>query len=304
MSSSGVLDRIQALRRERGALILAHCYQPAGIQDIADRVGDSLDLSRAAASSPEPVIVFCGVRFMAETAHILAPGKTVLLPDPTAGCPLADSLDMGALRALQEMAGPSSLTVMYVNSPAEAKAASYACCTSANALQVVERAPSNRVVFAPDRNLGEFVSRSLEGRKELLIYQGCCTTHANADLDDLLSSKRDWPDAEVLVHPETPPAFWENADFVLGTGGMVRRIRESAAGRFLIGTERGMIHRLETLYPERSFRVVGSIFCPNMKKVTLEAIERSLATLSPAITLPAELRERALRAVRRMAETG
>lgn len=298
-SPDRTLERIRELKAARRALILAHSYQPPAVQDLADFVGDSLELSRQAASAPEPVIVFCGVRFMAETAHILAPEKTVLLPEPDAGCPLADCVDAPSLRAFQEI-HPDALTVLYVNSPAAAKAESWACCTSANAAAVVEAVPSGEVIFAPDRNLGTWVSR--HSTKRLHIWNGACRPHAAMDIAHLRACGEEWPDAEVLVHPETPPAAWALADAVLGTGGMIRRVAGSAAVRFVIGTEEGMAYRLSTLFPDRIFRSAGNIRCPNMKITTPEKVLAALETLAPVVALDPSVRERARQAVTRMTE--
>ncbi len=294
-----VIREIHRLKTERNAVILAHSYQPPPIQDIADHVDDSLQLSRIAASTDASVIVFCGVRFMAETAHILAPDKTVLLPEPKAGCPLADCIDVPSLRLIQA-AFPNSLTVLYVNSPAEVKAESYACCTSANALEVVENVPSEKVIFAPDRNLGMFISRRSD--KEIHVWNGACRTHAVADIQDIKKHIDEWPDAELLVHPETSPEVWEIADAVLGTGGMIRHVGSSRAARFIIGTEEGMVYKLKTLYPDREFIAAGKIYCSNMKVTTLPKILNSLINLEPAVRLDPVIREKAYAAVARMTE--
>lgn len=299
MTDETAAAAIERLREERDAVILAHSYQPPEIQDLADHVGDSLELSRKAAGTGSQVIVFCGVKFMAETASILAPDRTVLLPEPEAGCPLADCIEVPALRSMQEMY-PEALTVLYVNSPAEVKAECYACCTSANALSIVESVPSDQVIFAPDRNLGTFVSRRTD--KKVIIWNGACRSHATADLDEMRSRKEQWPDAELLVHPETPPEAWEMADAVLGTGGMIRHVGESTAGRFLVGTEEGMVYRLKTLYPDREFMAAGLIYCENMKKITPGKVLRSLQTLQPRVEVPPGVRERAFQAVARMTE--
>ena len=292
-----IVKRIGELKELKDAVILAHSYQPPEIQDIADHVGDSLQLSRTAASTEASVIVFCGVRFMAETAHILSPEKKVLLPEPEAGCPLADSITARELRAMQEE-HPKALTVLYVNSSAEAKAESYACCTSANAVQVVKSVPSNEVIFAPDKNLGTFISRRTD--KQVHIWDGSCICHAVADLDDVRKKRREWPNADLLVHPETPPEMWDLADAVLGTGGMISYVEESEETRFLIGTEEGMVYKLETLFPHREFKACGKIHCVNMKKISLKKVLRCLEELSPEVRLDPELRKRALKAVERM----
>ncbi|MCK4807197.1 MAG: quinolinate synthase NadA [Candidatus Aegiribacteria sp.] len=297
--NSKLVSEILSQKNEKDAVILAHSYQPPEIQDIADHVGDSLQLSRIAASTVSGVIVFCGVRFMAETAHILSPDKTVILPEPDAGCPLADCIEVPALRSMQKLY-PDALTVLYVNSPADVKAESYACCTSANALEVVESTPSDEIIFAPDRNLGTFVSRKSD--KTFHIWNGACRCHAIADLQDIKTKMEEWPDAELLVHPETPPETWELAHAVLGTGGMIRHVGESSAKRFIIGTEEGMVYRLRTLYPDREFVGGGDIYCVNMKKITLQKILDSLRNLEPVIELDTETREKAYAAVARMTE--
>ena len=296
-SGSG-LGELKALRR---AVILAHSYTPPGIQDIADLVGDSLELSRAAASMDCDTVVLCGVRFMAETAAVLSPGKAVLNPAPGAGCPLADSMDVSSLRRLQAE-HPGDATVVYVNSSLEAKAASWACCTSANASAVVAAAPSRDVVFGPDRNLGTFVARST-GRR-LWIFDGGCPPHDGADIPDMERWRRAWPDARLLVHPETPPAAWDLADAVLGTGAMIAYVKNSDARRFLIGTEAGMIHRLQVLFPGREFSAVGRIGCPNMKKISPEAVVPCLRNMEPLVRIERSLADAARAAVERMAAIG
>ncbi len=296
---NSIVDEIQGLKKEKDAVILAHSYQPPEIQDIADHVGDSLQLSRIAAATDASVIIFCGVRFMAETAHILSPEKTVILPEPDAGCPLADCIEVPGLIAMQEMY-PDSLTVLYVNSPADVKAMSYACCTSANALEVVERVPSDEIIFAPDRNLGTFVSNKTD--KEIHIWNGACRSHAMTDINDIVVKMKEWPDAELLVHPETPPDVWKIADAVLGTGGMIKYVAESSARRFVIGTEEGMAYRLKTLYPDREFVAGGKIYCVNMKKISLRKVLNSLGKLEPVIELDPQIRQKAGAAVKRMTE--
>lgn len=292
---------IDDLRRRRRAAILAHSYQPEEIQAIADVVGDSLELSRAAASLDCETVVLCGVRFMAETAAVLAPDRTVLHPVPDAGCPLASCMDTNGLAALQK-AHPEALTVVYVNSSIEAKAMSWACCTSANATAVVAAAPSGEVVFGPDRNLGAFIA-SRTG-KRMWIFDGGCPPHHSMDLEDAARRRRLWPDAKLLVHPETPPAAWAMADAVLGTGAMIRFVRESSASRFLIGTESGMVHRLRTLFPDREFESAGSIWCPDMKKISPVDVLSSLERMEPVIRIDPAVAEAARASVERMASIG
>ncbi len=301
MDSERILQRIGELRKSRNAVILAHSYQPPEIQDMADFVGDSLGLSRKAAETEAEVVVFCGVRFMAETASILSPRKKVLLPSTEAGCPLADSMTAEDLRRMKsEYSGARA--VVYVNSSVELKAESWACCTSANAVEVVDSAPGEQVIFGPDRNLGLWVDRHVD--KEVHVFRGACLSHARADLEDLREKMQSWPDAEVISHPETPPAMWELSDFIGGTGDMIRRVPESGAGRFIVGTEEGMAYRLSTLYPDHEFLAAGRIWCENMKKISPDDVLRSLETLQPEVSVPPGLRERALEAVRRMTAGG
>lgn len=301
MDADLVLKRIDTLRRSRDAVILAHSYQPPVIQDMADFVGDSLGLSRKAAETEAEVVVFCGVRFMAETASILSPGKKVLLPAEDAGCPLADSMTAEDLRGMKSE-HPDAKAVVYVNSSVELKAESWACCTSANAVDVVGSVPGEQAIFGPDHNLGIWVDRHVE--KRVHIFSGACLCHSNADLEDLRSKMERWPDAEVMSHPETPPAMWELSDFIGGTGDMIRRVPESGARRFIVGTEEGMAYRLRTLYPDREFIPGGRIWCENMKKIEPVDVLRSLESSEPEVSVPAGLRDRALEAVRRMTATG
>ncbi len=299
--SDKINSEIRSLKTEKNAVILAHSYQPPEIQDIADYVGDSLGLSRKAAASDAEVIIFCGVKFMAETAHILAPEKKVVLPEPDAGCPLADCIDVPLLRGMQELY-PKSSTVLYINSPADVKAESYACCTSANALKVVESVPGDEIIFAPDRNLGEFISRKTD--KKIHLWLGACRAHAKADITDLIAKRKQYPNAEILVHPETSPGIWDIADYVLGTGGMIRHAANSELKQFIIGTEEGMAYKLKTLFPDKEFILGGNIYCYNMKKITLKKVLLSLQNLEPVITLDPDVRERAYISVMRMTETG
>jgi len=285
------------LKDRLGALILAHSYQPPEIQDLADEVGDSLELSRSAMAARAPLVVFCGVRFMAETAKILSPQSVVRLVSPGADCSLAAC--MSGRDAREWKAGhPGASLVTYVNSSVEVKAESWACCTSANAVSVVRAAPEGDVLFAPDRNLAAFAAQ--ESGRNVIPWPGGCHAHAGADIRDLRSAKQQWPDAVVLVHPETPPVFWREADSVLGTGGMIRFISESRAGRFIIGTEEGMLYRLSTLFPDREFMAAGGITCADMRDATPDMVFRALDSRDPGVIVPEEHAERARRALERM----
>jgi quinolinate synthase len=296
-----IREEIKRLKENRGAIILAHSYQPASIQDIADFVGDSLELSRLAAKESADLVVFCGVRFMAETAKLLSPSSIVVLAAPDADCSLAACMSADDLRGMKKT-HPGAMAVVYVNSSLELKAESWACCTSANSVEVVNAAPSDEVIFGPDRNLGTWVAGKTE--KKLHIWQGGCHAHSGADIRDLLCKKAEWPDAAILVHPESPPVFWREADAVLGTGGMIRYIAESEAERFIIGTEEGMIYRLETLFPRKKFLAAGRIVCDDMRFTTPELVLKTLEMIETGIEVPADLAEKACAAVRRMTEIG
>jgi len=296
-----ILEEIDRLRESMGAIILAHSYQPGPVQDIADHVGDSLELSRIAAEESPDLIVFCGVRFMAETAKLLSPESRVVLAAPDAGCSLASSMRAADLREMKQKF-PEAPAVIYVNSTLEVKSEAWACCTSANAVAVANSAPGDEIIFGPDRNLGTWVERNID--KKVHIWAGGCHAHSGGDIRSLFFRKAQWPDAEVLVHPESPPVFWEQADLVLGTGGMIRHIGKSPSRRFIIGTEEGMIYRLETLFPDKEFVAAGNIVCEDMRFTTAELILRALESPSDEIEIPGEMAEKAYAAVRRMTETG
>ena len=298
-----IKEEIERLRKERGAIILAHSYQPGIIQDIADFVGDSLELSRIAARESAELVIFCGVRFMAETAKLLSPESTVVLAAPDADCSLAACMTGADLREMKKKY-PGAEAVTYVNSTLDLKAETWACCTSANSLEVVEAAPSEEVIFGPDRNLGTWVASQTD--KKLHIWPGGCHAHSGADIRDLREKMADWPDAEVLVHPESPSIFLREADAVLGTGGMIRHVESSKAERFIIGTEEGMIYRLETLFPGRQFVAAGKIICDDMGFSTPELVLKALESVEAGggIEIPLDLAEKAAGAVQRMTEIG
>ena len=296
-----IREEIKRLKDERGAIILAHSYQPGVIQDVADFVGDSLELSRIAAKEAAELVVFCGVKFMAETAKLLSPESTVVLAAPGADCSLAACMSGDDLREMKKKY-PAASAVTYVNSTVDLKAETWSCCTSANSVEVVNAAPTDEVIFGPDRNLGTWVAEQTD--KKLHIWPGGCHAHSGADIRDLREKKADWPDAEVLVHPESPSVFLWESDEVLGTGGMIRHIRNSDAKRFIIGTEEGMLYRLQTLFPEKEFVAAGFIKCDDMKQTTLEDILKALESDDIGIQIPAELSEKAAQAVIRMTEIG
>jgi quinolinate synthase len=294
-----LVERIDRLRRQRRAVILAHNYQLGEVQDVADFTGDSLDLSRRAAETDARVIVFCGVQFMAETAKILAPDRTVLLPDPESGCPMADMIDADQLRRLKAE-HPGAAVVCYVNSSAAVKAECDVCCTSANAAKVVASLPAGQeLLFVPDRYLGGHVQRT-SGRA-LTLWPGYCPTHARILPEHVERRKREHPGAVVLAHPECRPEVTALADQVLSTGQMLRFARESTAATFLVATELGILHRLQLDNPGKTFvPVTEQAICPNMKRITLEKVLWSLEELQTPIEIPEEIRLRAEASLRRM----
>lgn len=297
--SGDIIGKINRLKKERKAIILAHNYQEPVIQDLADLTGDSLELSRKATQADCEVIVFCGVKFMGETAHILSPEKTVLLPEPEAGCPLADMLGVEELREMKAE-HPGAITVCYVNSSAEVKAESDICCTSANAVKVVRSLKEDRpVIFIPCRHLGTYVSR-VTGR-ELILADGFCPTHYDITTEQILGLKKKMPDAVALVHPECTTPVVELADYVCSTAQMFKAVEESGARRFIVCTEIGMLYPLKKRFPDREFFPPSEhAVCPNMKKIDLGKVLRSLETLEHRVLLDPDIRKRALGALERM----
>jgi quinolinate synthase len=297
-------DEVRALARERGAVILAHNYQVPEVQDVADYVGDSLGLSQQAAATGAGVIAFCGVHFMAETAAILCPDKTVLIPDLDAGCSLAASITAGQLRQWKAE-HPGAVVVSYVNTTAEVKAESDYCCTSGNAKAVIEAIPAGReILFLPDMFLGIWLER-VTGRK-LTIWLGECHVHAGIRPQDIERWQAEAPDAELLVHPECGcasqcMAFANGRTHILSTEGMIRFARESPKERFLVATETGILHRLHKEAPEKRFEAVSErAICKYMKMITLEKLRDSLRDWKHVVTVPSETAERARGAIERM----
>ncbi len=301
---------VHRLARERDAVVLAHNYQPAAIQDVAHHVGDSLALSRIAASSDASTIVFAGVHFMAETAKILAPGKTVLIPDAAAGCSLADTITADQLRAWKAE-HPGAVVVSYVNTSAEVKAETDVCCTSANAVKVVESIPEDKeILFGPDMFLGAHVERET-GRK-MHVWMGECHVHAGIQPSDIQQMMAEHPDAELHVHPEcgcssacmymlSTGDLPKDRTFVLGTGGMVRRAHESNASVFIVATETGMLHRLRKENPKGNYLAANEgAVCGYMKMITASKLLRCLQTGQDEVTVPPDIAEKARRPIERM----
>lgn len=294
-------EKILELKKKQGAVILAHNYQIPEIQDIADYLGDSLELSKISKELKEDVIVFCGVRFMAETAKILSPAKKVLLPVQSAGCPLADKIEPEQLIELKRKY-PEAKVVSYVNSSAQIKALSDVCCTSANAVEVVKNIETKRVIFVPDKNLGWWAQKNVS-EKELILWQGYCYVHQDFSLEELKEAKAAHPEAEIVVHPECPGEVLEKADFVASTSGMLKRAKESGAKEFIIGTEEGMIYRLKKENPGKSFYSLGRPkVCEDMKKITLNDLCRSLKEGVYEVNLDKEVISKAQTALGRMVE--
>lgn len=299
--SSAITDKIQILKKQRNAVILAHNYQPGEIQDIADYTGDSLGLSVQAAETDADVIVFCGVLFMAETAAILSPDKTVLLPDKMAGCPMADMIDAAQLRELKAE-HPDALVVCYVNSTAEVKALSDYCCTSGNALELVKTLPPDReILFVPDKNLGGFIVD--QTGREMILWPGYCSTHVRIMTDDVQQARSEHPEAVVLAHPECNSDVREIADELLSTGQMLKFAKTSDVNEFIIATEKGIIHSLKKQNPNKHFYpVTERAICPNMKKISLEKVLWALEDMQYQITVPEPTRSQAKRSLDRMLE--
>jgi len=299
--SQHIIEKIKKLKDKCNAVILAHNYQPPEIQDLADFGGDSLGLSIKAAETDADIIVFCGVRFMAETAAILSPDKTVLLPDENAGCPLADMITADQLRDLKQK-HPDALVVCYVNSSAEVKAESDYCCTSANAVEMVSSLQKDKsVIFVPDQNLGQFAGQRT-GR-ELIIWPGYCHVHVVITEEDIKNAKAKHPDAIVMTHPECTDPVKALSDELLSTGQMLRYAKKSDAEQFIIATETGIIHTLKTQNPGKEFfPATYKAICPNMKKISLEKVLWSLEDLQYKVTVPEDIRIKAKKALDRMVE--
>jgi len=294
-----LLEKIKRLKAERRAVILAHNYQSAEIQDLADFTGDSLALSVQAAETDAEVIVFCGVRFMAETAAILSPEKTVLLPDRFAGCPLADMITAQQLRELKQK-HPDALVVCYVNSPAEVKAESDYCCTSANAVELVGSLPADKqIIFVPDRHLGKFVAERT-GR-DIILWPGYCHVHVAITVDDIENAKAKYPDAVVMAHPECTEPVRELCEEILSTGQMLKFVAKATAKQYIVATEVGMIHALRKLKPDAEFfPATNRAICPNMKKITLDKVTASLENMQFKVTVPEDIRIKAKKSLDRM----
>lgn len=283
--------KIQQLKKERDAVILAHNYQVDDVQAIADYVGDSFGLSQQAAATAHQVIVFCGVHFMAEGAKILAPDKTVLLPEPLAGCPLADTIEADALKEAKKQY-PEAGVVCYVNSSAAVKAESDICCTSSNAIKVVNSLPHRQILFVPDGNLAHWVAQYTD--KEIIPWQGNCITHHRVTPEDVARVRTEKPGIPIAIHPECRPDVVAQADFVGSTGAILAYVRENDYPEMIIGTEMGIMYRLKQENPDKTFYLLSpKLICPNMKYTTLDKVLRALETMAHEIVVPEYIREQA-----------
>ena len=291
-------DRIRQLAKEKNAIILAHNYQPSETQDIADLCGDSLELSIKASRTEADIIVFCGVHFMAETASILSPTKTVLLPNTESGCPMADMITPEALKQKLNSL-PDMPVVTYVNSSAAVKALSTVCCTSANVTAVVNSIEADEMLMTPDRNLAQYAATKTS--KKIHFWNGYCPTHDNLTPDMVAEARKAHPNAVFMAHPECRPEILALADAIRSTSGMLRYAKESTAREFIVGTEIGLLYPLKNACPEKEFFIAHKgLVCQDMKKITLTHVIQSLEQLTGEVRVPEEIRLPALKAVERM----
>jgi quinolinate synthase len=293
---------ILKLKKDRNAIILGHNYQRKEVQEISDFLGDSYGLSVQASKTDAKVIVFCGVDFMAESAKILNPDKTVLHPNPKARCPMAAMVDVESLRELKAE-HPGAPVVSYVNTTADVKAETDICCTSANAVKIVQSLPGKKIIFVPDTNLGLYVQRFVKD-KEIILWPGYCPTHVGITRSDLEKLKKLHPEAEVLVHPECTPDVIDFADFAYSTEGVIKHVVSSPKKEFIIGTEANMLHRLRNEAPGKTLYEVPTAVCPNMREITLEDVRDSLLKMQHKVEIPADIIRKARVPLERMLKAG
>lgn len=295
-----IVFKIERLKKEKSAIILAHNYQIGEVQDVADYIGDSLGLSQKAAQVKEELIIFCGVHFMAETASILSPEKTVLMPEINAGCPMANMITASELREWKKD-HPGSKVVCYVNTTAEVKAECDICCTSSNAVNVVNSLDGDTILFAPDKNLGAYVARHT--KKKIISWDGYCYVHNNILARDIKDKKNLYPGGEVWVHPECRPEVIDLADRVFSTGKMVKEARKTKKKDIIIGTETGIIYRMKKENPTKNFYPARDMaFCSNMKKINLIKVLKSLENMKYEVKVPQKISRKARGAIERMVE--
>ncbi|WP_438435268.1 quinolinate synthase NadA [Gorillibacterium sp. sgz500922] len=291
-------ERILRLKQEKNAIILAHYYQRDEVQEVADFRGDSFLLAQKAASTDAEVIVFCGVHFMGESAKILAPNKTVVIPDERAGCPMADMVGVEGLRALKRQ-HPNAAVVAYINTSADVKAETDICCTSANAVQVVNSVEADEIIWVPDKNLGNYVSKFTN--KKMILWEGYCNTHDMLTVKDVMEMREKYPNAEFVVHPECRPEVVKLGDFVGSTTAILKYCKESPAKEFIVGTEDGVGYQLRLDSPNKAFHFATKyLVCPNMKVNNLKKVAQCLETLSPEIYVPPQVADKARQSLERM----
>ncbi len=291
-------QKIKQLVKEKNAVILAHNYQPPEIQDIADLCGDSLELSIKASKTDADIIVFCGVRFMAETASILCPGKTILLPVQDAGCPMADMVTPDALKKEKQRLGNIPV-ITYVNSTAAVKALSDICCTSANVIDVVKSIGAKEVLMTPDKNLAQYAASKTDVK--IHLWNGFCPYHNTLTIEEVKEAKKNHPSAVFMAHPECPPEILKMADAVKSTSGMIKFAGESGSKSFIVGTENGLLYPLSKAFPEKRFYSASEkMLCTDMKKTGLEDIIESLENNTGEVKISEDMRKKAFKAVQRM----
>lgn len=294
------IERLQQLKKERNAIILAHYYMRPEVQAVADYIGDSFGLSQQARDTDADVILFCGVHFMAESAKILNPDKIVLMPDERSGCPMADMVTGPGLKQLKEQ-HPNATVVAYVNTSAEVKAETDICCTSSNALKVIESVESDEIIWVPDKNLGHYVSQFTD--KKMIIWQGYCNTHDLLTPEEVLELKRQYPNAPIVVHPECRPEVVALGDYVGSTTGILKFCRESNFDDYIVATEEGVRYMLEKEGPNKRFHFASRyMVCPNMKVHNVKKMVRALETMQPQIEVDPEIAAKAKRSLDRMLE--
>jgi quinolinate synthase len=302
IEKSSIAEEIIALKKERNAVILTHNYQLAEVQEIADFVGDSLELSIKASETEAEIIVFCGVKFMAETAYILSPDKTVLLPSLSSGCPMADMADAESLSAMKKKY-PDAVVVTYVNSSADVKALSDICVTSSNALNIVRSIPEDKkIIFVPDRNLGKYIQ--YHTGRDMILWEGYCPVHMRISPEALSRKKEEYPEAVVVVHPESQMDVIKLADIALSTGGMLQFAKDTLAETIIVATEIGMLYRLQKENPDIRFVSASEqAVCPDMKMHTLEDVLDAIRHNKNIITVPEPVREKAYIPIKKMLDS-
>ena len=295
-------EKILKLKKEKNAIILAHLYQIPEVQEIADYVGDSYYLSQVARDAKEDLIIFCGVKFMAESAKVLSPDKTVILPAPNAGCPMAD---MAEVEDVEEMIKeyPDAFKVCYINSSYEVKALCDASVTSSSALNIIKNIPNKQILFLPDQNLGGYISEFFP-EKEFILWRGFCPTHHRITAEDVLNAKQEHPNVKVLAHPECSKEVRELSDYLGSTSGIIDYATKCEDNEFIIATEEGVLHQLQKKNPNKKFYFPEMMVCPNMKKTTLQDIYDALDGKREEVVLDEEIRQKALTSLENMHKLG